>query len=142
MFEAGKSGKYILRPVVSESGTDEEIEVVGEKKGDEDEKEDGEKDDEKAREDADALNATFVGNVTRGENVTVSATRNGSAVANATVSVNGENVGETAVDGTPTVAVPDRPELGVEVDTDDGSAELERKFGTGDDETENKGNGN
>ncbi|WP_137284334.1 DUF4382 domain-containing protein [Halorussus salinisoli] len=149
VFEAGKSGKYILKPVISESGTDEEIEVVGE---DERETESGEREDEKdgneRDEDGDqettdaALNASFVGNVTRGANATVSVTRNGTAVANATVSVNGEVVGETAADGTLTVAVPDRPELEVEIETENGSVELERELRDGDGEENDQGDGN
>ncbi|NEU55447.1 DUF4382 domain-containing protein [Halorussus sp. MSC15.2] len=131
VFKAGKSGKYILKPVISESGTDKEIEDV-------DEKEDDEKEDNETVTDAEELNATFVGNVTRGENATVSVTRNGTAVANATVSVNGEIAGETAEDGTLTVVVPDRKELEVEIETEDESVELKRTFG----EQSGQGNGN
>ncbi|MFC4450825.1 DUF4382 domain-containing protein [Halorussus aquaticus] len=151
VFKAGKSGKYILKPVISESGTDEEIEDVDEKRDDkkrDDKKEDDENEEDSDEEtednetvtDAEELNATFVGNVTRGENATVSVTRNGTAVANATVSVNGETVGETAADGTLTVAVPDRKELEVEIETEDGSVELKRTFGGG--EQSGQGDGN
>ena len=145
VFEAGKSGKYILKPVISESGTDKEIESVDDERPDGGEERDDKKDDEKnandeagedekavsdesAPEDETALNATFVGNVTRGGNATVSVTRNGTDVVNATVSVNGAVAGETAADGTLTFAVPDADELEVEVETENGSAELERTF--------------
>ncbi|WP_435176928.1 DUF4382 domain-containing protein [Halorussus sp. AFM4] len=146
VFEAGKSGKYILKPVISESGTDKEIESVdderpeGEAENDDSKDGDDKKDekgedgndagDESAPENETALNATFVGNVTRGGNATVSITRNGTGVANATVSVNGDEVGLTAADGTLTFGVPDADELEVEVETENGSAELERTFRT------------
>ncbi|NHN60349.1 MULTISPECIES: DUF4382 domain-containing protein [Halorussus] len=149
VFEAGKSGKYILKPVIGESGTDKEIESVDDerpdgeaekgdaKDGDDDERDEknekGEDDekaasDESAPEHETALNATLVGNVTRGGNATVSVTRNGTGVANATVSVNGAVAGNTGADGNLTLAVPDADELEVEVETENGSAELERTF--------------
>lgn len=124
--KAGKSGKYVLQPVVSESGTDVPIDEVGEddEKG-EDEKRDGEKGEERES----ALNASFVGNVTAGENATVEVTRNGSAVANATVTVNDEVVGTTDADGRLTFAVPDVKELDVKIEAGDAEAELEVEFG-------------
>ena len=167
VFEAGKSGKYILKPVISESGTDKPIESVdgeredetdAEENGDDDETngdetgdektDDGETDDEKTDDEetgeddhrgddetddgereADAeLNASFVGDVTRGGNATLAVTRNGSAVANATVEVGGEVVGETDADGRLVFSVPDEAELEVEVETDDGSVELKKRF--------------
>ncbi len=142
VFKAGKSGKYILKPVISESGTDKPIESVDDEESDEEKKDDEASDDGDGADDENerALNATLVGNVTRGENVTVSVAQNGSAVANATVSVNGERVGETAGDGTLTVAVPDADELEVEVETENGSAELNAEFGA-DDSAGDAGNG-
>ncbi|UPV75440.1 DUF4382 domain-containing protein [Halorussus limi] len=153
VFKAGKSGKYILKPVISESGTDKKIESVDdeddknereEREGDEDAKDDekAEKDDETTADDEAALNATFVGNVTRGENATVSVAQNGSAAANATVAVNGETVGRTAADGTLTFAVPDADELEVEIETENGSAKLETEFESGDDGTGSGETGN
>ncbi|WP_158058735.1 DUF4382 domain-containing protein [Halorussus halophilus] len=135
VFEAGKSGKYILKPVISESGTDVEIDPVDEKGGAEDGNESSES----------ALNASFVGNVTQGENVTVEVTENGSAVANATVRVDGAVVGETNADGTLTISVPDVTVLEVEVETDDASATLKHEFeasGQGNSENGSGGNGN
>lgn len=132
VHEAGKSGKYILKPVVSESGTDVEIEATGgddqpdEREGDGDDGEDA------------APNATFVGDVTPGENATVAVTRNGSAVANATVVANGQAVGATGTDGRLTFAVPDdAEELTVEVEHGGVTAELEVEFET--DEAEGDG---
>ena len=172
VFKAGKSGKYILKPVISESGTDKKIEDVDEKEtddadeneddgnenkddadetdedGNETEEDDGNETEEDERNnDAAALNATFVGNVTPGENATVAVTRNGSAVANATVEVEGEVVGQTNADGTITFAVPDREDLEVEIETENGSTKLEtdlRKEDESegkDDENGNGGNG-
>lgn len=140
VFEAGKSGKYILKPVVSESGTDVEIDPVDEK-DDDSEEADGDENDESA------LNASFVGNVSHGENVTVEVTKNDSAVANATVKVNGEVVGETSADGTLNISVPDTEALEVEVETDSGSVELKHTFEASgqangrNGERENAGNG-
>ncbi|QPV61311.1 DUF4382 domain-containing protein [Halosimplex litoreum] len=122
VHKAGNSGKYILKPVVSESGTEVPIERV-------DDDEDGEGDR--------SLDASFAGNVSAGENATLAVTENGSAVANATVEVDGEPVGTTDGDGELVVAVPsDAEELEVEVEDGDAEAELEFEFGTGDDDDE------
>jgi hypothetical protein len=136
VHEAGKSGKYVLKPVIGESGTDVPIEDVdGET---EDENEDGknddrgeeERDDERNETDGNeggkaALNATFVGNVTAGENATLQVTNNGTAVENATVTVNEEVVATTGPDGTVTFVVPDTEELDVKVQAGESEAELE-----------------
>lgn len=122
VHEAGKSGKYILKPVVGESGTEVPIESV-------DDEAEGEEESEEAPDDeADDLNASFVGNVSQGENATLSVTRNGTAVENATVLVNGETVGTTDVDGELAFAVPDTETARVTVRADDQEVELEREF--------------
>lgn len=119
-FEAGNSGRYVLKPVVSESGTDVPIEDV-------DEKDDDEKDDERGE--SDDLNAAFVGNVTAGANAGVEVTQNGSAVENATLSVDGEVVARTDANGTAAVPVPaDAEEFEVEVRADDDEVELSREL--------------
>ncbi|SDY46987.1 DUF4382 domain-containing protein [Halobellus clavatus] len=124
-FEAGQSGKYILKPVISESGTDVEIDSVDDDENESDEREDDDRPTAAER----ALNASFTENVTRGENATLSVTRNGSAVANASVSVNAEEVGTTAADGTITIAVPENAEeLEVSVSRDELEAEVEIDF--------------
>ncbi|MFB6236220.1 MAG: DUF4382 domain-containing protein [Halopenitus sp.] len=113
-----------------------EVEFKG---GEQDEKEDA-KDDEgnetedgetEEAEDATSLNATFVGNVTQGENATVRVTRNDSAVANATVEVNGESVGTTNADGELTFQVPEEKKLKVVVEADGEETELEVEFDDG-----------
>ncbi|MDH5018915.1 DUF4382 domain-containing protein [Halobacterium rubrum] len=111
VFEAGNSGKYILKPVASESGTDVPIVDVDEKRG---------------GEEADELDVSFVGNVTAGENATVEVTRDGEPVENATVEVTGDVTVTTDADGTATVAVPaDAEEFEVEAEHEDGDSESE-----------------
>jgi hypothetical protein len=112
VFEAGNSGKYILKPVASESGTDVPIVDVDEKRGGE--------------EAAGELDVSFVGNVTAGENATVEVTRDGEPVENATVEVTGDVTVTTGADGTATVAVPaDAEEFEVEAEHEDGDSETE-----------------
>ncbi|WP_123534891.1 DUF4382 domain-containing protein [Halosimplex salinum] len=114
VHEAGNSGKYILKPVVSESGTEVPIERV---------------DDDDDRDDERSISASFVGNVSAGENVTVLVTENGSAVENATVSVDDGAAGTTNADGEYVVSVPDdAEELEIEVEDGDAEAELEVEF--------------
>jgi hypothetical protein len=113
VHKAGNSGKYILKPVVSESGTEVPIERVDDEDDDDDR----------------SIDASFVGNVSAGENVTVRVTENGSALANATVSVGDGPTGTTDADGEYVVSVPsDAEELEVEVEDDDAEAELEAEF--------------
>ncbi|MDY6765347.1 MAG: DUF4382 domain-containing protein [Halobacteria archaeon] len=115
VHKAGKSGKYILKPVVSESGVDVPMKVV-----DNDDEREGE------------IQVSVEGNVSAGEEVTVRATQNGSAVANATVKVNGEVVGKTDSDGEITVTVPSEDEFEVEVESEESEGEVE--IGLGDEE--------
>ncbi len=117
VFEAGNSGKYILKPVASESGTDVPIERVD------------------VESDGDGLEANFVGNVTAGENATVRVTQDGEAVENATVTVNEDVEVTTDANGTATVEVPDgAEEFELKAQTEEGSAygegeaELEVEF--------------
>ncbi|MFB6154266.1 MAG: dehydrogenase, partial [Haloferacaceae archaeon] len=85
-----------------------------------------------------ALNASFVGNVSAGGNATVRATQNGSAVENATVSVDGSVVARTDANGTATVPVSaDAEELEVTVRSGDREVELSRELAT--DEAEDAG---
>ncbi|WP_459191256.1 DUF4382 domain-containing protein [Halosimplex sp. J119] len=130
VHEAGNSGKYILKPVVGESGTDVPIERVDDR--DDDDERDGDDEDERA------IEAAFAGNVTAGENVTVRVTENGSALANATVAVDDGPTGTTDADGEYVVSVPsDAEELEIEVQSGDAEAELEAEFEDGDDGSEN-----
>ena len=112
-IKAGNSGKYILKPVISESGTDVEIEDVDER-------------DDERDEDGAELNASFDGDVVAGENVTLRVAQDGEPVEGATVFVGDERVGTTDADGTYVIAVPDgAEELEVTVRHEDAEAELE-----------------
>ncbi|WP_435182769.1 DUF4382 domain-containing protein [Halobellus sp. EA9] len=127
-IKAGQSGKYILKPVISESGTDVEIDRVDEDEDDDDHERGGQAADRPDGESR-ALDAGFVGNVTRGENATLSVTQNGSAVANASVSVNDEAIGTTDADGTITFSVPEDAEgLSVSVTKGEMEGEVEIEF--------------
>jgi hypothetical protein len=131
VFEAGNSGKYILKPVASESGTDVPIKSV-------DRDDEGEGD----------LGARFVGQVERGQAATVKVTSQGGPVSGATVEVDDREY-QTGIDGTVMFDVPaDAEELAVEIEFGDGEAELKRTFAVGgddaateDDQTEARGNG-
>jgi len=127
VHRAGNSGKYILRPVASESGTDVPIERV-----------DGEGDDDS---DEDTLQVRFAGSVSPGENATVRVTDRGDAVANATVSVDDATDGTTNADGEYTFTLPaDAEEVEIEVTAGEREGELEREFGDSGDGDE-RGNG-
>jgi hypothetical protein len=117
VFEAGQSGKYVLKPVASESGTDVPIrEVV---------REDGREG---------SLGARFLGPVRPGEAVTVRITSDGRPVTGAIVEV-GDRTYETGSDGTVMFDVPaDVEELEVGVEAGGAEAELKRTFGGESDE--------
>ncbi|MFC4405127.1 DUF4382 domain-containing protein [Haloarchaeobius iranensis] len=142
VHEAGNSGQYILRPVVSESGTGDQVEIddvdADEREGERGPPEnagpgnDGESDDgESSDDDSDSagteteLELAVDGQVRAGETVTLTVTGNDdAAVANATVSVDGETVGTTDADGTIELTVPDdAEELEVTATKDDAEAE-------------------
>jgi len=122
VFKAGNSGKYILKPVVSESGTGDEIEIE-EREDRSEEAAENETDDEEAEQ---PLELSLDGNATAGENVTVTVSQNGSPVAGAVVTANGDTVSETGENGTIVVAVPaDAEELELEAERGEAEGELE-----------------
>ena len=124
--KAGQSGKDILEPVISESGTDVEIDDVDDEADDEREAGDERGDDEADGDRENALNASFDGAVTAGGNVTLSVVSGGDPVAGATVAVDGERAGTTDENGTYVVRVPDDAEaLEVTVTHRGSEAELE-----------------
>lgn len=134
--KAGNSGKYILKPVISESGTDVEIEEVDERDDDDDERDDdGERGADERDEDRDAeLNATVDGDVVAGENATLRVSSDGDPVDGASVFVDDERVGTTDANGTYVIQVPDgAEELEVGVTHEGAEAELEVELGEGDD---------
>lgn len=118
VHEAGKSGKYILKPVVSESGANVEKRVVdknGKPVGD----------DEKAEYDL-----SVDGNLTAGEEATVTVTdADGEPVEGAEVKVNGEVVGETDADGQVTFSVPDAEDVEIEAESEAGEGSVEVELG-------------
>lgn len=124
--KAGNSGKYILQPVISESGTDVPIEPT-EEKADEEDVDDGGEDDDSA-DSENTLEATVEGNVTAGENVTLVVTRNDTAVENASVTVNGDSVGTTNADGELLITIPEADAVTVVVEADGEDLELEYEF--------------
>ncbi|WP_424016547.1 DUF4382 domain-containing protein [Halorientalis pallida] len=115
-----------------EDERDEDEREENETESDDEDETDGEREDDENETDSDderSLNATFVGEVAPGGNATISVTANGSAVANATVTVDGERVGTTDADGRVTVAVPaDAEEFEVKVTAGEREAELETEF--------------
>lgn len=144
VFEAGKSGKYVLKPVASESGVDRPIRLV-DAGADADagvDVEAGGNDSADAGVDVGA-NATVPADgtgsgvdVTAGANVsedvavevveaglsgvTVAITEAGDPVAGAAVAIDGEVAGETDADGRVTVPLPEDPVVEVTVETDEG----------------------
>jgi hypothetical protein len=117
VFEAGNSGKFILKPVASESGTDVPIERVEE----DDEGEESE------------LEAAFVGDVNAGQNATVRVTQDGDPVANATVELEGDATVTTDENGTAVVEIPEGTEefeltASTSEDSEYGEGEAELEF--------------
>ena len=138
--KAGNSGKYILKPVISESGTDVEIDDVDERDDDDDERDD---DGERGADERDAdrnveLNATFDDDVAAGENATLRVSSDGDPVDGASVFVDDERVGTTDANGTYVIQVPDgAEELEVAVTHEGAETELEVELGgDGEDDTE------
>ncbi len=148
VHKAGQSGKYILRPVISESGTDVPIQRVGgppddrgsddaadDHPGERDRRGNDERDDDDRDDDRETLSVTVIGNVTPGTDATIEVTANDTPVENATVIVNDEVAGTTDVDGTLTFAVSeDADSIEVEVEAGEAEGELGIEF---EDETEN-----
>jgi hypothetical protein len=102
---AGNSGKYILKPVVGQSGTDVPLRDVNVTAGT-------------------ALNVSLVSAAGPGGDATFAVQRNDSAVENATVAVNGESVGQTDADGRITVAMPESGPVTMTVSADGVTTEL------------------
>lgn len=150
VFEAGKSGKYILKPVVSQTGTGDKVEIdpvdgadVNKTKdaeanknedGDENnEAADGEGGEERKGEENETapekLAANLRGPVKPGQTVTVAVAQEGNPVANATVVVNEERVGTTDGDGTLEIEVPtDTEEIEIEITKGRAKLEIEREI--------------
>jgi hypothetical protein len=102
---AGNSGKYILKPVVGQSGTDVPLRDVNVTA-------------------ATALNVSLVSAAGPGGDATFAVQRNGSAVDNASVTVDGDTVGQTDADGRITVAMPESGPVTMTVSADGVTTEL------------------
>jgi hypothetical protein len=90
VVKAGQSGKYILKPQIAESGADQGFNDVTPEGQPEAE-----------------LQLQLEGNRGPGEEVSLLVTAEGSAVEGATVTVNGEEAGNTGADGRLTIILPD-----------------------------------
>jgi len=126
VFKAGNSGKYILKPVVSESGTGDEVEIddVDEDETGEDERAENARDEDDESE-GDSLSAQFTSDVRAGSDATLRVTQDGAPVANATVDVADGPELTTDENGEVTIAVPeDAEELELEVKLGDAETEL------------------
>lgn len=147
VFEAGKSGKYILKPVVSQTGTGDEVEIDSIDEDDESAENDGADEKNEAGKEADGedrdeatergeeaneteageLTADLRGPVRPGSTVPLAVTRTGEPVSNATVEVNDERAGTTDADGTIDLEIPnDAEELEITVATGEAELEIER----------------
>lgn len=105
--------KYILKPVVSQSGPNQEFTEVSPER-------------ERERE---RLRLELEGNIAPDETVTLLVTFEDEPVAGATVEVNGEEIGTTGEDGTVSFTIPeDADELKIEVKLDELEGELEIEF--------------
>ncbi|MFC6992839.1 DUF4382 domain-containing protein [Haladaptatus sp. GCM10025707] len=111
---AGNSGKYVIQPVVKESGVNVPYTDIGSDEGDE----------ETDSADGD-LSLELVGDAVAGEEATVKVTQAGEPVANANVTVNGEAAGTTGEDGTVSFTVPVGSEVNVEATSGEAEGELD-----------------
>lgn len=151
--EAGQSGKYILKPVISESGPSDKADItdVDEREAEDDQEdeeeqeaeeeddadEDDDREDEMDAEDEEKmeLTAEFTGSVTRGEETTLLVMAGESPVSGANVTVDDELVGQTDADGEVSFTVPtSRDKLEVTVTHGEAEVELEVEFPESDDE--------
>ena len=107
VVKAGQSGKFVIQPVVTESGVNQPISPVDTDEGEGD------------------ISVRFDAPPEQGENATVRVTDNGEPVEGATVTVNGEAVGTTDANGTLTFEVSQDEELEVSVEDGDTEAEAE-----------------
>lgn len=121
VVERGNSGAYNIKPVAGESGTDVPMKKVGGNDQDEN-------DIETSDDDALDLKAAFVGDVTAGENATVSVMQAGEPVEGATVTYNDTEY-TTDADSEATIPLPlNASDVSVEVTYKDAEAELETEF--------------
>lgn len=92
--------------------------------------------DEEFEEDEEQIDLVVDGTLEPGESMSITAMRDGSPVSNATVTVNGDAVGETDANGSITVQVPNADELEIEVTADEAEAEMTVAFENAEDDHE------
>jgi len=116
------SVKYILKPVISQSGPNQKFtEVKTQDK-------EREREQERERESEEELDLELDGDIAPGETVTLLVTLEGEPVAGAVVEVNGEEIGNTGDDGTISFTIPedaDKLKIQAELDGQEGELEIE-----------------
>jgi len=116
----GQGGiKYILKPVVGQSGPNQPFIDVSSL---------GEDEEERERESEEELDLELDGDIAPGEEVTLLVTLEGEPVAGAVVEVNGEEIGTTGEDGTISFTIPedaDKLKIQAELDGQEGELEVE-----------------
>ena len=117
----GQGGiKYILKPVVGQSGPNQPFIDVSSL---------GEDEEERERESEEELDLELDGDIAPGEEVTLLVTLEGEPVAGAVVEVNGEEIGTTSEDGTISFTIPeDADKLKIQAELDGQEGELEIGF--------------
>ena len=117
VVKAGKSGKYVLKPQIAESGAEQNFNELKLKAGEKPE-EDGEPEGE--------LELRLHGEPGLGAEVILLVMDNDTPVEEASVTMNGEEVGSTDADGQLVIILPDTPgEVMIEVTLGDKSGEIE-----------------
>jgi hypothetical protein len=133
VIEAGKSGKYILKPQIAQSGADQkfnEVKPKGKLERHEEKqakKNQGKSEEKHGNSEEDRLQLKLEGEIGLGVEVTLVVTDNGTSVEGATVSVNGTELeAKTDVDGRLTIMLPNTPgEIEIEATLGDKEGELE-----------------
>jgi hypothetical protein len=127
VVEAGKSGKYILKPQIGQSGSDQKFNEV-KLKGKPEESEETEEAEEPEESEGE-LKLRLHGKPGLGAEVVLFVTDDGSPVEGASVMMNGEEVGTTDADGQLAISLPDASgEIKIEVTLGEKSGEIELKL--------------
>jgi hypothetical protein len=117
VVKAGKSGKYILKPQIAESGAEQKFNELKSKAGEKPE-ETGEPEGE--------LELRLHGEPGPGAEVVLLVADDGTPVEGASVTLNGEEVGTTDAEGQLVIMLPDTPgEIKIEAKLGDKSGEIE-----------------
>ncbi|MBU2535210.1 MAG: DUF4382 domain-containing protein, partial [Chloroflexi bacterium] len=117
VVKAGKSGKYVLKPQIAESGAEQNFNELKLKAGEKP---------EEAGESEGELKLRLQGEPGPGAEIILLVTDDGTPVEEASVTMNGEEVGSTDADGQLVIILPDTPgEIEIEVTLGDRSGEIE-----------------